>query len=102
MSVIAFRNSPSQEHEMGYFEPGGGYVDPERCVAAQLRRAAELGAVLRTGTTVLAIDDEGGSVRISTDAGDILAEQVVRRGRIMGASLLGSPFDARSVAPAGR
>ena len=36
---------------MGYFEPGGGYVDPERCVAAQLRRASELGAVLRTGTT---------------------------------------------------
>ena len=82
-----------EEHEMGYYEPGGGYVDPERCVAAQLRRAAELGAVLRTGTTVLAIDDEGGSVRISTDVGDILAEQVVVAAGSWASSLVGSPFD---------
>jgi sarcosine oxidase len=83
-----------QDHEIGYFEPGGGYVDPERCVAAQLRRAGEMGAVLRTGTTVLAIEDETGNVRIKTDAGDILAAQVVVSAGPWVPSMMGPPFDA--------
>ncbi|KAB0267335.1 N-methyl-L-tryptophan oxidase [Microvirga brassicacearum] len=83
-----------QDHEIGYFEPGGGFVDPERCVAAQLRRAGELGAVLRTGTTVLAIEDDTASVRIKTDTGDILAAEVVVSAGPWAPSLVGSPFDA--------
>ncbi len=81
-----------QDYEMGYFEPGGGYVDPERCVAAQLRRAVELGAVLRTGRNVLAMDDEGAGVRIRTDRGDILAGQVVVAAGSWAPSLLGAQF----------
>lgn len=32
---------------VGVFEPGGGWLDPERCVAASLRLAAERGVALR-------------------------------------------------------
>ena len=41
----AFRSGEDE----GYFEPGGGFVYPERCIAAQLRSAAEAGAAVLTG-----------------------------------------------------
>src|ERR1700761_6528704 len=58
-------------HEKAYFEPGGGYVFPERCISAQLKRAAELGADIRCGVQVLSIDQQGGAVRIKTSDGTI-------------------------------
>ena len=47
--------------ERGYFEPGGGLVYPERCIAAQLSEAERLGAtVVRDGqVTALEETDEG-------------------------------------------
>ncbi|WP_343232647.1 N-methyl-L-tryptophan oxidase [Microvirga antarctica] len=83
-----------QDHESGYFEPGGGYVDPERCVSAQIRRARELGATLRLGTTVRAITSDRHGVRIDTnEAGIILAAQVVVAAGSWAPALLGAPFD---------
>jgi glycine/D-amino acid oxidase-like deaminating enzyme len=32
--------------EEGYYEPGGGFVHPERCIVVQLRLAKMLGATL--------------------------------------------------------
>lgn len=78
--------------EKAYYEPGGGYVRPERCIAAQLRRAGELGAAIRTGTTVLAIHQEPGGVRIETEAGVVLADQAVVSAGAWTAPLLGAPF----------
>ena len=78
--------------ERAYYEPGGGYVRPERCIAAQLRRAGELGAAIRTGTTVLSILQEPGGVRIETDRGVVLAQQVVVSAGAWTAPLLGAPF----------
>ncbi len=53
--------------ELGYFEPEAGMVFPERCVAVQLRLAAEAGAVLHLGETVQAIRQEAGGVVVTTD-----------------------------------
>lgn len=77
----------------GYHEPGGGYVRPERCIAAQLRRAAELGAEVRTGAQVLAIEPGDGGVAIRTDDGTVRAERVVVAAGAWTAPLLGAPFD---------
>ncbi|MGV3650430.1 MAG: FAD-dependent oxidoreductase, partial [Devosia sp.] len=40
------------DEEVGYYEPGGGYLVPEACVAANLRLAERSGAMLRLGCTV--------------------------------------------------
>jgi sarcosine oxidase len=77
----------------GYFEPGGGYLNPETCVAAQLQRAKALGAETRLGTVVKAIDRDGNGVRISTGGGDVLASQVIVSAGAWAPGLLGAPFD---------
>jgi sarcosine oxidase len=87
------------EDEVGYFEPGGGHLDPERCVTVQLNRAQALGAVTQLGTRVLAIKPEGAGVRIVTDRGDFHAGQAVVSAGPWADELLGAPFD-RLLAPA--
>jgi sarcosine oxidase len=79
-------------NEKAYFEPGGGYVLPERCVNAQLARAAQLGARIRTSVQVRSINQHG-NVRIETSDGTIEAGQVVVSAGSWTASLLGAPFD---------
>ncbi len=53
--------------ELGYYEPGAGVVFPERCIAAHLRLAAERGAALHLGETVLGVHSHGGGVAVRTD-----------------------------------
>jgi sarcosine oxidase len=79
--------------EQGYFEPGGGFVRPEAAIAAQLRKAAALGATLRTGVEALSLRQEAGAVRIATAQGDILAGEVVVSAGAWAPALLGAPFD---------
>ena len=80
-------------NEKVYYEPGGGYVFPERCVAAQLTRARQLGAAIRTGVEVLSIVQTGTGVRVETTAGSYEAGQVVVSAGAWNAHLLGAPFD---------
>lgn len=82
-----------QEQESGYFEPGGGYLNPEGCVTAQLERAEALGAMVHRGTTVLSVQQEGHTVRIKTDRGDIVAGDIIVSAGAWAAGLLGAPFD---------
>jgi sarcosine oxidase len=56
--------------ERGYFEPGAGWLDPEACVAAQLRLAAREGAILHHDEPV---------VRIAVNARTIVVETAQRR-----------------------
>jgi len=78
---------------LGYLEPGGGFVRPERCIAAQLQLAARHGATLRTGEPVTALRSEGGTVEIATDAGTIRARHAIVCAGMWTAPLLGAPFD---------
>lgn len=56
--------------EVGYFEPGGGFIRPEACVEAQLSLARRHGAVVRTGTRVARIERDGEGVCVVTETGD--------------------------------
>jgi sarcosine oxidase len=72
-----------------YFEPEGGYLRPERCVAAQLRLAAAAGARLVLDTRVEAIVPHAGHVEIRTGKGRILAGRVVVSAGAWAGRLLG-------------
>ena len=78
--------------EEGYFEPGGGFVHPERCIAAQLQEAQRMGATVLSGRTVNRIERHGGGVAIGTDAGALQAGQVVVAAGAWTGALLGAPF----------
>jgi sarcosine oxidase len=69
-----FRVSPN---ENAYYEPDAGFVRPEACIAAQLGLAERLGATLRTGERVLAFEERGDHVEVTTDHGGYDAGQVV-------------------------
>jgi sarcosine oxidase len=63
--------------ESGYYEPGAGFVRPERCVDAQLTLAERRGAVVHRDERVLALEPVGGTVRVRTDRGVYEAPRVV-------------------------
>jgi len=66
-----------RDNEAGYFEPGAGYLRPERCIAAQLKLATARGADLHLDERVQGIDDRAGHVRITTDGGTYEAKQAI-------------------------
>ncbi|AZD47702.1 N-methyl-L-tryptophan oxidase [Pseudomonas chlororaphis] len=85
--------APIHDSALGYFEPGGGYVRPERCIDAQLSLARQLGATLITGETVLGIKNEQDLVQITSQHRRISAAKVVVCAGMWSSQLLGAPFD---------
>ncbi|AIS13687.1 methyltryptophan oxidase [Pseudomonas chlororaphis subsp. aurantiaca] len=85
--------APIHDSALGYFEPGGGYVRPERCIDAQLSLARQLGATLITGETVLGIKNEQDLVQITSQHRRITAAKVVVCAGMWSSQLLGAPFD---------
>ncbi|AZD35132.1 Glycine/D-amino acid oxidase, putative (deaminating) [Pseudomonas chlororaphis subsp. aurantiaca] len=85
--------APIHDSALGYFEPGGGYVRPERCIDAQLSLARQLGATLITGETVLDIKNEQDLVQITSQHRRITAAKVVVCAGMWSSQLLGAPFD---------
>jgi sarcosine oxidase len=61
------------------YQPDGGILDPERCVAAHLSAAAEAGATIRIDERVLGVEPGTGDAAtvIRTTAGEHVAERVV-------------------------
>lgn len=57
------------EGAVGVFEPGAGWLDPERSVAACLRLAAERGAALRFDEPLEHWDPDGDGVTVTTPYG---------------------------------
>ncbi len=55
------------QEEIGYFEPGAGFVRPEACVETHLELARGMGAKVRTGETVIKVDAASDSVLVTTD-----------------------------------
>jgi sarcosine oxidase len=70
-------------NEIGYYEPGGGFVYPERCVTAQLQTARKLGAATLCDTIVTGIEADGPHatrVRIEDGESYVAANIVVAAG----------------------
>ena len=63
--------------EVGYFEPGAGFLRPEACVETQLAQAKKLGARVFTSETVLEVRPAGGSVEVRTDKATYSAAKVI-------------------------
>jgi sarcosine oxidase len=88
----AFRLDPGP---VGVLEHTAGFLYVDRCVAAQADEARKLGAILRTGETVLGWEAAGTGVVVHTTAGRYTAGKLVLTagawaGRMLGA--VGSPL----------
>lgn len=83
--------------ERAYFEPGAGFVYPERCIAAQLRLAAQAGASIRTGEIVTAISSSGSGVRVETDRGVYEAGRAILSAGAWNPGLAVSPLGHMSI-----
>ena len=75
-----------------YFEPGGGLVYPERCIAAQLARAKALGAGVHTNEVVTGIAPGPAGVRVTTDRGVYAAAHVAVAAGGWTPGLIGTPL----------
>ena len=75
-----------------YFEPGGGLVYAERCIAAQLEQARQSGARLFLDEPVTAIVQEKTGVRIDTATRTLTGGQVVIAAGGWTPGLVGAPL----------
>jgi sarcosine oxidase len=66
-----------RDDEVGYYEPGAGFLRPEACVAAQLELARQLGARIHCDETVEAFSEAGGVVTVRTNRGEHSARRLV-------------------------
>jgi sarcosine oxidase len=85
--------------ETGLFEPGAGFVFPERCIAAQLAEAQRLGARIVGDCPALEIDEVGEGVRVVTPAGAFKAARVVATVGAWSPGLIGGPFGRLALQP---
>ncbi|HWU17473.1 MAG TPA: N-methyl-L-tryptophan oxidase [Devosia sp.] len=88
-----FPNLIPGDNEVGYYEPGGGYLMPERCVAANLTMARRHGATIQLGEVVESIVPDGDGVAISVGGETIRAGQAIVTAGAWAGGLLGAPFD---------
>jgi sarcosine oxidase len=79
--------------EVGYFEPGAGFLRPEACVETQLVLAKQLGAKVFTSETVLDIRQENGAVEVRTERDKYLAGRVIVTVGPWIQKLLGAPYE---------
>lgn len=59
------------------FQPDGGFLEPERCIAAHVARAQQHGATLDAGRAVLGWDRANGGVVVHLEDGEVEASQLV-------------------------
>ena len=65
------------DNEIGYFEPGAGFLRPEACIRTQLELARNLGAHLQLDETVEAISHAPGRVIVRTNRGEYEARHLL-------------------------
>lgn len=81
------------DNAIGYYEPEGGFVRPERCIEVQLRLAEQHGATLYKGETVIDISSDARGVTVTTDQRTVQADKLVVSAGNWAGGLLGAPFD---------
>ena len=85
-----------RDGDIGYYEPGAGYLRPERCIAAQLALARRHGAAILPPDEVLTISQQCAGVTARTASGlTIRADQIVVAAGPWTGPLLGGEFAAR-------
>jgi sarcosine oxidase len=66
-----------RDDEIGYFEPGGGFLRPEACLSAQLELARRHGAEIHVNERVLSFAPRRADVVVTTDRDTYIAGQLV-------------------------
>ncbi|HEY1727778.1 MAG TPA: N-methyl-L-tryptophan oxidase [Candidatus Baltobacteraceae bacterium] len=61
-----------REGEVALFEPTAGFLRPEACIGAHLRRAIESGAQARFGTSATRYEATANGVRVWTSDGEVI------------------------------
>lgn len=78
--------------ELAYWEPGAGFLAPERCVATQLAQARTFGAVVHTDESATTIVPRAGGADVVTDRDTYVCGHIVVAAGAWLPSLLGGPF----------
>ncbi len=65
------------DQEIGYYEPGGGFLRPEACVSAQLDLARRNGADIRLNEQVTGFEEQKSDVQITTVKGNYVADRLI-------------------------
>lgn len=65
------------EDAVCYWDPLGGYLDADRCVAMHARLAQQAGATMLTGERVLEYRCDGGGVVVRTERQELRADRLV-------------------------
>jgi sarcosine oxidase len=63
--------------EVGYFEPGAGFLRPEACIEAQLQLAQQAGAQIVNDEVALDINQRGSKVEVRTSKAIYSAKKVI-------------------------
>ncbi|WP_338869357.1 N-methyl-L-tryptophan oxidase [Spirosoma sp. SC4-14] len=63
--------------DVGYFEPDAGFLNPERCISAQLELAARNGATVRTYEQMLSFSETSSGVLVRTSQADYKTRQLI-------------------------
>ena len=84
-----------RDDEHAFFEPSAGVLFPEACIGAQLRLASQLGATLRSGEPVLAIERHASVLAVRTERETHIAPQVVVTAGAWLPGLLGGAYRQR-------
>lgn len=79
-----------RDSEVGYYEPGAGFLRPERCLEAQLKLAQDHGAEIHVCEEVLGFEPVGARVRVCTDQREYEAEKLIISAGPWAAELMGS------------
>jgi sarcosine oxidase len=84
--------------DVAYHDEVGGFVRPERCIAAQLSLGRRGGAAIQMNETALGFESSAGGVRITTDKSSYMARRLIITAGPWLPELLGdtlsSPFTA--------
>lgn len=65
------------EGEIGLFDPLGALLRPEAAVISAVEQAVGLGATVRSGTRVIAVEEVAGGVAVVTDTGSEIYDKVI-------------------------
>lgn len=66
-----------RDDELGYYEPGAGYLRPEACIEAQLQLARKYGATIHTNEKVLGFEISPNSVLVTSARGEYAAKNLI-------------------------
>jgi sarcosine oxidase len=82
----------TRDKDQVYFEPGAGFVRPEKCLQVQLDLARELGAEIHINEKTLSFYPDGDGVRVITTAGEYYADKLIVSAGPWAGELLGEEF----------